>query len=108
LLLTTILGVAQALGLYQPTELSAEVIMLISLNTAFLLWRLGVRAGFVAALYGPREALLSVPRSIVSNVIAIMAMRQACTNYLRHCLGAPLTWDKTAHHVMPDKLAHSD
>ena len=108
LLLTTILGVAQALGLYQPTELSAEVIMLISLNTAFLLWRLGVRAGFVAALYGPREALLSVPRSIVSNVIAIIAMRQACTNYLRHCLGAPLTWDKTAHHVMPDKLAHSD
>jgi adsorption protein B len=108
LLLTTILAAAQAQGLYQPPELRAEVTILLWLNTAFLLWRLGMRAGFVAAIYGPREALLSVPRSIVSNVIAIMAMRRACTNYLRHCLGAPLTWDKTAHHFMPDKLVHSD
>jgi adsorption protein B len=73
-----------------------------------LFWRLGVRAGFVAALYGPAEAFLSVPRSIVSNVIAIMAMRRACTNYLRHCLGAPLTWDKTAHHCIPDRLPQSN
>jgi len=108
LLLTAILAAAQAQGLYQPPALRADVIILLWLNSAFLLWRLGVRAGFVAALYGPREALLSVPRSIVSNVIAILAMRRACTNYLRHCLGAPLTWDKTAHHFMPDKLAYSD
>jgi adsorption protein B len=108
LLLTAILAAAYAQGLYQPPALSADVILLLWLNSAFLLWRLGVRAGFVAALYGPAEALLSIPRSIVSNVIAIMAMRRACTNYLRHCLGAPLTWDKTAHHFMPDKLAHSD
>ncbi len=108
LLLTAILAAAQAEGLYQPPELRAEVTILLWLNTAFLFWRLAVRAGFVAALYGPKEALLSIPRSIVSNVIAIMAMRRACTNYLMHCLGAPLTWDKTAHHFMPDKMAHSD
>jgi len=108
LLLTAILAAAQAQGLYQPSALRPGVMMLLWLNSAFLLWRLGVRAGFVAALYGPKEALLSVPRSIVSNVIAIMAMRRACTNYLRHCLGAPLTWDKTAHHFMPDKLVHRD
>jgi adsorption protein B len=107
LLLTAILAAAQAQGLYQPPAMRAEIIILLWLNSAFLLWRLAVRAGFVAALYGPKEALLSVPRSIVSNVIAIMAMRRACTNYLRHCFGAPLTWDKTAHHFMPDKLAHS-
>ena len=86
----------------------ADIIILLWLNSAFLLWRLVVRAGFVAALYGTREALLSIPRSIVSNIIGIMAMRRACTNYLRHCLGAPLTWDKTTHHFMPNKLAHSD
>jgi adsorption protein B len=108
LLLTAILTAAQAQGLYQQSALRAELIILLWLNSVFLLWRLGVRAGFVAALYGPTEALLSVPRSIVSNVIAIMAMRRACANYLRHCLGAPLTWDKTAHHCIPDKLAHSD
>ena len=108
LLLTVILAAAFAQGLYQPQALGADVILLLSLNSAFLLWRLGMRAGFVAALYGPTEALLSIPRSIVSNVIAIMAMRRACTNYLLHCLGAPLTWDKTAHHFMPDKLAHND
>ena len=107
LLLTAILAAAQVQGLYQPPAMRAEIIILLWLNSAFLLWRLAVRAGFVAALYGPKEALLSVPRSIVSNVIAIMAMRRACTNYLRHCFGAPLTWDKTAHHFMPDKLAHS-
>ncbi len=108
LLLTAILAAAQAQGLYQPPALRADMILLLWLNSAFLLWRLGVRAWCVAALYGPKEALLSVPRCIVSNVIAIMAMRRACTNYLRHCLGAPLTWDKTAHHFMPEKLAHSD
>ena len=107
LLLTAILAAAQVQGIYQPPAMRAEIIILLWLNSAFLLWRLAVRAGFVAALYGPKEALLSVPRSIVSNVIAIMAMRRACTNYLRHCFGAPLTWDKTAHHFMPDKLAHS-
>jgi adsorption protein B len=108
LLLTAFLAAAQAQELYQPPALRADAIILLWLNSAFLLWRLGVRAWCVAALYGPKEALLSVPRSIVSNVIAIMAMRRACTNYLRHCLGAPLTWDKTAHHFMPDTLAHSD
>jgi adsorption protein B len=108
LLLTVILAAAYVQGLYQPQALGADVILLLSLNSVFLLWRLGMRAGFVAALYGPTEALLSIPRSIVSNVIAIMAMRRACTNYLMHCLGAPLTWDKTAHHVMPEKLAHND
>ncbi len=108
LLLTSILAAAQALGIYQPPEPRTEVIILLWLNTAFLFWRLSMRAGFVTALYGPREALLSVPRSMLSNTIAIMAMRRACANYLRHCFGAPLTWDKTAHHFMPDKLAHSD
>ncbi len=108
LLLTAILAAAHAQGLYQPSGLRPSMMMLLWLNSAFLLWRLAVRAGFVAALYGPKEALLSVPRSIVSNVIAIMAMRQACTNYLRHCFGAPLTWDKTEHHFMPDQLAHRD
>jgi adsorption protein B len=108
LLLTAFLAVAQAQGLYQPPALRADIILLLWLNSAFLFWRLGVRAGFVAALYGPAEAFLSVPRSIVSNVIAIMAMRRACTNYLRHCLGAPLTWDKTAHHCIPDRLPQSN
>jgi adsorption protein B len=108
LLLTAILAAARAQGLYQPPALRADIIILLWLNSAFLLWRLVVRAGFVAALYGTREALLSIPRSIVSNIIGIMAMRRACTNYLRHCLGAPLTWDKTTHHFMPNKLAHSD
>jgi bacteriophage N4 adsorption protein B len=103
--LTAILAVATAQSTYQSPVLPAEVALLLWLNSVFLLWRLVVRAGFVAVLYGPKEALLSIPRSFISNVIAIMAMRRACTNYVRHCLGAPLTWDKTTHHSMPDKLA---
>jgi bacteriophage N4 adsorption protein B len=77
-------------------------------NGLFLLWRLAVRAAFVAMLYGPAEAMLSVPRSIIANIVAIMAARRACTAYLRHMKGEPLRWDKTAHHVVPGTLTGRD
>ena len=68
----------------------------------------GKLAGFVAALYGPKEALLSIPRSVIANIIAIMAAHRACIVYARHCFGAPLRWDKTAHHIVPASLVRPD
>lgn len=106
--LTAILAVGKALSFYQPSTLPKALTVLLWVNLAFVFWRLGVRAGFVAMLYGPKEAILSIPRSFISNIIAIMAARRACVNYVRHCLGAPLNWDKTAHYSVPDNTAQRD
>lgn len=105
IVLTGILSVAASQKLYQPSPFDSTLATLLWVNAAFLLWRLLVRAGFVGALYGPKEALLSVPRSLIANIIAIMAARRACVVYVRHCFGAPLSWDKTAHHTVPDAMA---
>lgn len=108
IVLTGLLMVAEAQGWHQPTKFPTFLVSLLLVNALFLLWRLGVRAAFVASLYGPIEALLSVPRSLIANIIAVIAARRACMAYLRHIFGAPLSWDKTAHHVVPDALARTD
>jgi bacteriophage N4 adsorption protein B len=103
--LTALLVLFEAGGWHIASPLSPALVMLLAINALFLVWRLAVRAAFVGKLYGPFEALCSVPRSIVANIIAIMAARRACAAYVRHCLGAPLRWDKTAHHIVPGPLA---
>jgi bacteriophage N4 adsorption protein B len=105
ILLTAFLALCEVAGLHTPSRLSPLLIDLLAFNALFLVWRLGVRAAFVGSLYGPVEALYSVPRSIIANIIAIMAARRACATYLKHCFGAPLSWDKTAHHNIPGPLA---
>lgn len=87
-----------------PQPLVTE--QLLWINLGFLLWRLFVRAAFVADLYGPWEALLSIPRTFVANIISILAARRACFGYVRHCFGGRLIWDKTAHEHFPKKSVH--
>ena len=59
-----------------------------------LLWRMLLRAGFTARSYGWREGLVSLPRTIVGNLIAILAAQRALAIHLK---GGPPIWDKTAH-----------
>lgn len=108
IVLTAALALAEAAGQHQPKPLPSSLVAMLFINAAFLLWRLAVRALFVGALYGVGEALLSVPRSLIANIIAIMAARRACVAYFRHCLGAPLRWDKTVHNVVPGQPARPD
>jgi bacteriophage N4 adsorption protein B len=108
ILLTAVLMAAEAYGFHNPGALSPLVVQLLWINAAFLLWRLAVRAAFVGSLYGPTEALCSIPRSLLANIIAIMAARRACMAYIRHCLGVPLRWDKTTHHHVPNLLGRKD
>lgn len=70
---------------------------LFALCTALLIWRLLVRAVFVTHAYGPLEGLLSIPRAVLGNVIAMASARRALQSYLRLARGAPLVWDKTDH-----------
>lgn len=108
ILLTAILQVGEAQGAFRRSAFPPLLVTMLWLNLGLLMWRLTVRASFVAAIYGPNEALLSIPRSFISNIIAMMAARRACAKYIGYCFGAPLTWDKTVHHDIPDALAQRD
>jgi bacteriophage N4 adsorption protein B len=100
-MLAGLLGLAQLMGLYEVSAVPEAGKTLLRVNGFFLLWRLLVRTIFVWRLYGTAEAAYSIPRVVISNIIAIMAARRAVFQYLRHCLGAELKWDKTSHIHFP-------
>lgn len=86
------------LGWYRPAPLSPVLIWLLTANFLFLSWRMAMRALFVWRLYGPGEALLSLPRLLVGNVVNIMAGRRAAWLYVKSLLGTTMKWEKTHHH----------
>ena len=88
------LGVAKSLGAPVNLALSPALATLLTINAFLLGWRVLVRAGFVTAAYGLKQGLLSVPRLVVGNVIAILAVKRAL---LIHAEGGPRRWDKTRH-----------
>jgi adsorption protein B len=105
IILTAVLSLLDVSGYHVATPLSATLVTLLTANSIALMWRLGIRAAFVGQLYGPIEAIYSIPRCIIGNIVAIMAARRACMAYIAYCLGAPLKWDKTSHHTVPGNLA---
>ena len=60
-----------------------------------------MRAGFTTSAYGIGQGLLSMPRMVVGNVIAILATGRAISI---HMSGGPRRWDKTSH-IFPTELA---
>lgn len=106
IILTGILIIGKWTSAYILPPQLLEIEPLLWINFSFLLWRLLVRGAFVAALYGPFEALLSIPRTFVANIISILAARRACFAYVRHCFGSRLTWDKTTHQHFPKLSPH--
>ncbi len=90
-----------------PSDLPAPMVRLLRINAALLAWRLLARAGFTGSAYGWREALWSLPRAFVGNLIALLAARRAMTAYVRSLRGAALRWDKTRH-VFPEDIAQVD
>lgn len=89
------------LGLITLPPLPPAITTLLWLNLAALVWRLAFRALFTAREFGPWQGLLSVPRVVVSNTVAIVAARRALTAYIAALRGAPAAWDKTEHTVHP-------
>lgn len=85
--------------------LSPALGMLLPVTSAMLVWRLAMRALMVARLYGWREGLRAIPRTIVGNLIGMAAARRALLRYAGMSLAvafrgaahrAPV-WDKTRH-----------
>ncbi|MEA1072503.1 hypothetical protein [Sphingomonas sp. LY160] len=76
---------------------------LMTINAALLGWRLLMRAAFTTSAYGLAQGLRAVPRTIVANLIAVLAAKRALD---LHIGGGPKRWDKT-HHIFPASVPAS-
>ncbi|HVL78182.1 MAG TPA: glycosyl transferase family protein [Sphingomicrobium sp.] len=95
------LWLAKSLGAPIELRLDPLLVTLLIVNFWLLMWRIAMRALFTASAYGIGEGLLSIPRLVVGNVIAMLAAGRAVRLYLGR---APARWDKT-HHIFPAEVA---
>lgn len=93
-LLWSQMWVAEALGAPIHVEIDGALATLLWINFWLLLWRVAMRALFTTADYGLAQGLMSIPRLVVGNLIAICAAGRAVSLYLTR---APKVWDKTRH-----------
>jgi adsorption protein B len=80
--------------------ISPALAWLMTANAVLLSWRIVLRAGFTGATYGLSEAIRSMPRAIIGNLIAVVAAYRAL---MIHSEGGPRRWDKTDH-IFPTEL----
>jgi adsorption protein B len=85
---------AEALGAPVHARFDPTLVALLTVNAWLLAWRMLMRAYFTASAYGLKEGLLSIPRLVVGNVIAMLAAARALS---LHIGGGAMTWDKTRH-----------
>jgi adsorption protein B len=83
---------AEALGAPIRARLDPTLITLLTINGWLLAWRVLMRAGCTASAYGWREGMLSIPRLVIGNVIAMLAAARAV---MLHIGGGARQWDKT-------------
>ncbi|MGI8705843.1 MAG: glycosyl transferase family protein [Sphingomicrobium sp.] len=100
-LLWSQIWLAEALGAPVQVRIGPTLATLLWINLWLLLWRVSMRALFTASAYGWREGVLSVPRLVVGNLIAIVAAIRAVSLYISRASPA---WDKTRH-VFPRELS---
>ena len=94
------LWVAEALGAPVQARMGPLLVTLLTINAWLLSWRILMRACFTASAYGIGQGLLSIPRLVVGNVIAILAALRALS---LHIGGGARRWDKTRH-IFPKSL----
>lgn len=99
-LLWSQLWLAEALGAPVQARMGHALKILLTVNAALLAWRILMRAAFTTAAYGLGEGLMSIPRLVVGNVIAMLAAVRAVA---LHVGGGPKRWDKTRH-IFPAEL----
>lgn len=82
-------------GFVEPGSLLSS---LMAVNGALLGWRLVMRWLFVTRLYGWREGLRAIPRTLISNIINARAAFRAARRFAGLArTGGRAAWDKTAH-----------
>jgi adsorption protein B len=99
-LLWSQLWLAEQLGAPIHARVDPALTALLAINGVLLGWRVLMRAAFTTAAYGPVEGLLSIPRLLVGNLIAMLAAARAMSLHLG---GGVKRWDKTRH-IFPSEL----
>jgi adsorption protein B len=99
-LLWSQLWLAEALGAPVHARMDRTLTLLLAVNGGLLAWRVVMRAAFTGAAYGWKEGVLSVPRLVVGNVIAVLAAARAVS---LHMGGGATRWEKTRH-ICPAEL----
>jgi adsorption protein B len=99
-LLWSQIWLAEALGAPIKARLDRGLITLLTVNGYLLGWRVLMRAFFTTSAYGLWQGLLSIPRLVVGNVIAMLAAARAVSLHLG---GGARRWDKTRH-IFPAEL----
>jgi adsorption protein B len=94
--------VQQDLGIAREPLLRADrhgfTIALLSLSTLLLVWRLILRAGFTWQAAGPIQAMLSIPRAPVGNLVNALAALRAMRRFEADlATGRAPAWEKTQH-----------
>jgi adsorption protein B len=91
---------AEALGAPIKARLDPAIVTLLTINGWLLAWRIFMRAAFTTSAYGLGEGILSIPRLVVGNVVAMLAAARAVSLHLG---GGATRWDKTRH-IFPAEL----
>jgi adsorption protein B len=99
-LLWSQLWLAEALGAPIQARMDPALTRLLAVNGWLLAWRVLMRAYFTTSAYGLAQGLLSIPRLVVGNVIAMLAAARAVSLHLG---GGAKRWDKTRH-IFPAEL----
>jgi len=99
-LLWSQIWLAETLGAPIKARINPALVTLLTINGFLLGWRILMRALFTASAYGWKQGMLSVPRLVVGNVIAMLAAARAIS---LHIGGGATRWDKT-HHIFPAEL----
>jgi adsorption protein B len=94
------LWLAEALGAPIKAHIDPGLVTLLTINGWLLGWRVLMRAFFTTSAYGWRQGVLSVPRLVVGNLIAMLAAARAVSLHLG---GGAKRWDKTRH-IFPAEL----
>jgi adsorption protein B len=91
---------AEALGAPIKARLDPRIVVLLTVNGWLLAWRVLMRVVFTTSAYGLGEGLMSIPRLVIGNVIAMLAAARAVSLHLG---GGAKRWDKTRH-IFPAEL----
>ena len=100
-LLWSQMWLAEALGAPIQARMDPRLLLLLKINGFLLGWRVLMRVAFTTNAYGWRQGLLSIPRLVVANVIAVLAALRALAIHLG---GGARQWDKTRH-IFPAGIA---
>lgn len=99
-LLWSQIWLAEALGAPIRARPDPLLLTLLTINAWLLAWRILMRICFTTSAYGVREGLISIPRLVIGNIIAILAAVRALAI---HIGGGARRWDKTRH-IFPAEL----